>query len=52
MRVHDKRINNSEKYTAIELELGPKKTVNIPPRIAKLIKYPAMKTVTLIIRSP
>ena len=45
-------MNNSEKYTAIELLPGPRNTVNIPPKIAKLIKYPAMNTVTLIMSKP
>ena len=31
VRVDAKSINNKEKYTTIVLELGPKKTVNIPP---------------------
>ncbi len=45
-------MNNNEKQTDIELEFGPRKTVKIPPKIAKLIKYPAMNTVRFIINRP
>lgn len=52
VNVEAKRINSNEKYTAIELLLGPRNTVKMPPYMAKLTKYPAMKTVTLIMRRP
>lgn len=38
IKVDANKIKSKEKYTAMELEFGPKKTVNIPPKIAKLIK--------------
>lgn len=31
MRVDAKRMNKSEKYTAMEVLSGPRKTVNMPP---------------------
>lgn len=31
LKVDANNINNNEKYTAIELLLGPRNTVNIPP---------------------
>ena len=52
IRAEANKMNNSEKQTAIELLLGPKNTVKIPARSAKLIKYPAMKIVILIINNP
>ncbi len=50
--VEASKMKSNEKYTAMELLSGPRKTVNIPPTIAKLIKYPAINTVRLIMSSP
>lgn len=52
IKVEANRMNKREKYTAIELLSGPKNTVKIPPKTAKLMKYPAIKTVTLIMSRP
>ena len=52
VRVDANKMNNSEKQTTMELLSGPKKTVKMPPYMAKLIKQPAIKTVTLIMRRP
>jgi hypothetical protein len=38
MRVDASKINNNEKYTAIDELSGPKNTVNMAPSRAKLIK--------------